>query len=163
MVSLKDLDLLSKGVWFPIIIGIITILFMLFMPKRISWKDIYITFGVVGYVTWMIDSGMNQFDSFNLANPKKVGIGDIISYGIIPSALAVIYINYLKLDSKWGLVILFTVISFIIEWGMVQAGYMKLNGWHTWWSIPVYLIVYGFWLPWHKRLIESAKPKSNRI
>ncbi|OHR69749.1 hypothetical protein HMPREF3291_00375 [Bacillus sp. HMSC76G11] len=157
MVSLKDLDLLAKGVWYPITVSIITILFMLFMPKRISWRDIYITFGVGGYLTWMIDSGMNQIDIFHLADPQKVGVGDVISYGIIPSALAVIYLNYLKFDSKWWLVILFTGLSFFLEWGMVQSGYMKLNGWHTWWSIPVYLIVYGLWLPWHLKFIRSSK------
>lgn len=156
---IENLDLTAKGVWFPIVVGIISLLFMLFMPKRLSWQEIYLTFGVVGFVTLVIDVIVMStwLDLFDLGSkPHIEGIGDLISLAIIPSCMAVIFLNFLIPEKKGMYVALFTLISFIFEWTLVEAGYMKLEGWNTWWSIPVYLIVYRFWLPWQLDLIRDA-------
>ncbi|MBO1513909.1 hypothetical protein [Metabacillus bambusae] len=154
---IQNLDLSAKGIWFPITLCIIALIYILFMPKRLNWKEIYLTFGTIGYVALIIDMFfmLNYFDVFDLGRePKQEGIGDLISYGIIPSCYAVIFLNHLKQEKKWIYVTLFTLLSFLSEWMLVQVGYMKLKGWHTWWSIPVFIIVFAFWLPWHLRLIR---------
>jgi hypothetical protein len=146
---IENLDLQAEGLWFPIVIGMVLIVTIIFMRKRISWKEIFFIFGVIGYMTWMIDIGVAaQLDIFDLGNPQKEGIPELLTYGIIPSAFAVIFLNYFKQDKKWGYVLLFTILSFLFEWGMVQVGMMKLKGWKTWWSIPVFLAMYGYVLPW---------------
>ncbi|WP_134703695.1 hypothetical protein [Ammoniphilus sp. YIM 78166] len=153
---IENLDF-AKGVWLPILFGIIVFLFALFMPKRISWRDIYVTFGLITGLAWMLDVFIGAIiDSFDLGEPQAIGIGDIISVGIIPSSLAVIFLNYYKSEKKWFHVILFSVISVAFEWGSVQVGFMKLHGWNTWWSIPVYLFMFGFYLPWHLKFIRGA-------
>jgi hypothetical protein len=155
---IQNLDLTAKGIWFPITLGTITLIYILFMPKRLTWREIYLIFGTIGYVALIIDMFfmLNYFDIFDLGrNPKQEGIGDLISYGVIPSCYAVIFLNHLKQEKKWLFVALFTLLSFLSEWMLVQVGYMKLKGWQTWWSIPVFIIVFGFWLPWHLRLIRK--------
>jgi hypothetical protein len=154
---IQNLDFSAKGIWFPITLGIISLIYIFFMPKRLSWREIYFIFGTTGYVAITIDMFfmLNYFDVFDLGrDPKQEGIGDFISYGIIPACYAVIFLNCLKQDKKWIYVILFTLLSSLSEWMLVQVGYMKLKGWHTWWSIPVFLFVFGFWLPWQLRLIR---------
>ncbi|MEW9671606.1 hypothetical protein ABLT31_22490 [Ammoniphilus sp. 3BR4] len=95
-------------------------------------------------------------DVFDLGSKAQVeGIGDLISMAIIPSCLAVIYLNYLRWEKKWQYVTLFVLISFFFEWVLVQVGYMTLKGWKTWWSLPVYFLIYAYWLPWQLRLLRN--------
>ncbi|WP_226528371.1 hypothetical protein [Metabacillus niabensis] len=155
---IQNLDLSAEGIWFPFTLCIISLIYILFMPKRLTWREIYLIFGTVGYVAVMIDMFLmlNYFDAFDLGrDPEQEGIGDLISYGIIPSCYAVIFLNHLKEKNKWIYVTLFTLLSSLSEWLLVQVGYMKLKGWQTWWSIPVFIIVFGFWLPWHLKLIRK--------
>jgi hypothetical protein len=35
---------LTQGWWYPAILGSVLLLIVIFMPKRINWKEIYITF-----------------------------------------------------------------------------------------------------------------------
>lgn len=158
---IQNLDLSAKGIWFPILLGIISLLYMLFMPKHISWKIIYLTFCVGGFMAILLDviimSGW--IDVFDLGKAKLPGLGDLISYSVIAPCYAVIFLNYYQPERKWILVVLFTLLSFLSEWILVKVGYMKLKGWNTWWSIPVYFLIFGFWLPWHMRLIRKSSEK----
>lgn len=155
---IQNLDLSSKGIWFPITLGIVALVYIFLMPKRLTWREIYFTFGTISFVALTVDAFfmMNYLDVFDLGKePKQEGIGDYITYGIIPSCFSIIFLNHLKKEKKWTYVFFFTLLSLLSEWMLVQVGYMKLKGWHTWWSIPVFVIAYGFWLPWHLRLIRK--------
>lgn len=156
---LKNMDLAAEGLWYPTLIGLVLLAVLLFMPKRLSWAEIYLTFGTVGYVTWIIDMPFmaRYFDLFDVGGAKVPGIGDVVTYGIIPSCLAIIFLNFCKIERRWLYVGLFTLASFLFEWGLVQVGYMKLKGWQSWMSIPVYVFVYGFWLPWHYRVMQAVR------
>ncbi|WP_102275147.1 hypothetical protein [Cytobacillus massiliigabonensis] len=155
---IQNLDLTAKGIWFPIALGIISLLYILFMPKHISWKVIYLTFGIGGFMATLLDvivmSGW--LDVFDLGQSKIPGLGDLISYSLIAPCFAVIFLNYFNPEKKWKYVVLFTLLSFLSEWMLVKVGYMKLKGWNTWWSLPVYFFIFGFWLPWHLRVIKMA-------
>ncbi|MCM2535973.1 hypothetical protein NDK43_31390 [Neobacillus pocheonensis] len=153
---IKNLDLNAQGIWFPLVSGGILFLYALFMPKKeINWRDFYITFGVIGFVAWISDSVFGKMiDLVDFGNPNITGLGEFVSYSFIPSSLGVIYLNYLKKTNKWMLVIIFAIISTLIEWGMRKVGYMKAHGWSFFISIPAYLIVYGFFLPLHRRIIK---------
>ncbi|WP_339147153.1 MULTISPECIES: hypothetical protein [unclassified Sutcliffiella] len=64
---IQNLDLSAKGIWFPIVLGIISLLYMLFMPKRLSWKEIYITYGVGAFLAITMDIVImgSQIDVFD--------------------------------------------------------------------------------------------------
>jgi hypothetical protein len=156
---IKNLDLEAKGLWLPITISIILLLVALLMPKKnIGWREFYITMGVIGLVTWVADGIFARFlDLVDFGHPKISGIGELITYSFVPSSLAVIYLNYLNLANKWKLVILFILISILIEWSVVQVGYMKLTHWNHLFSLPIFFIVYSFVLPIHFRIIKCNK------
>lgn len=89
---IDNLDLSSKGLWFPVTVSIVLVLSVLIIPKKISWRDIYITFGVVGFATWLSDGILARaFDLFDIGNPKKAGLGDILSYTLIPTSLSILF------------------------------------------------------------------------
>jgi hypothetical protein len=157
---LDRLDIYATGIWLPLLFCMTVLLFVVFMPKRqIDWLGIYLTFGVVGCVGVLLDINIlgEYFDLFDLGDPGKEGIGDLASYAIIPSCLAVIFINYFDKKNKWLYVAIFTGISYSYEWLLTQTGYMKLLGWQNWYSIPVFIMVYGVWLPWHHEVIKRLR------
>ena len=153
------LDLQQPGIWFPLSIAVSLLVFMIFMPKRqINWQGIYFTFGVVGYVGLMLDINIlgSYLDWFDLGDSQKEGLGDLASYGLIPSCMAIIYLNYFNRQTKWSFVGLFTLLSFLYEWELTNIGYMKLKGWQDWYSIPLFILVYGVWLPWHYEVLKKT-------
>lgn len=95
-------------------------------------------------------------DAFDLGDPNTAGLGDLLSYSLIAPCYAVIFLNYFKQERKWIYVVIFTLLSILSEWLLVQVGFMELKGWNTWWSLPVYIVIFGFWLPWHLKIIRSA-------
>ncbi|WP_045516899.1 hypothetical protein [Neobacillus niacini] len=159
---IKNLDLNAKGLWLPVSLGIILLLYALFMPKKeISWRELYITIGVVGFATWVADSIFAKYlDLVDFGNPKIVGLGEFITYNFVPSSLSVIYLNYLKISNKWKLVIIFTVISFLIEWVVAKVGYMKLTHWNHLLSLPIFFFVYSYILPLHFKIIKCNKKRN---
>ncbi|MGM0878402.1 MAG: hypothetical protein ACQEWV_27810 [Bacillota bacterium] len=161
---IKNLDLSAKGLWLPVSLGIILLLYALLMPKKkISWRELYITIGVIGLLTWFADGIFSRYlDLVDFGSPKIVGIGEFITYNFVPSSLSVIYLNYLNIANKWKLVIIFTVISVLIEWAVVKVGYMKLTHWNHLFSIPIFFFVYSYILPLHFKIIKCNKDKFNQ-
>lgn len=156
---IQNLDLQEKGIWLPLAAGTILLIFVLLMPKRkINWRGIYLTFGVVGFITLIIDIFLmaQYLDLFDIGNPTIEGVGDLMTYAVIPPSLAVVYLNYYDRGKKWLYISLFIIISFSFEWGLTQAGYMELKGWQNWYSLPVYYIIYSLWLPWHSNLMQHT-------
>lgn len=95
----------SQGWWYPAILGTALLLFILIMPKRLSWKEIYITFGIIGFIVWMVDITLAvPFDIFDIGDLKKEGISELFLYGVIPSCLSVIYLNFFTQSKKWSFV-----------------------------------------------------------
>ncbi|WP_318503995.1 hypothetical protein [Bacillus sp. T3] len=156
---MKNLDLNAKGLWLPVSLGLIILLYALLMPKKeIGWRELYITIGVIGFMTWVTDSIFAKYlDLVDFGHPKIVGLGEFITYNFVPSSLSVIYLNYLNSNNKWKLVIVFTIISFFIEWAVERVGYMKLTHWNHLFSIPIFFFVYSFILPLHLRIIKCKK------
>ncbi|NRD77128.1 hypothetical protein HPT25_06415 [Bacillus sp. BRMEA1] len=153
---IKNLDIHAQGLWLAIVISLILFIYALLMPKKeISWRDFYITFGIIGFFAWLSDSVFGKMlDIVDFGNPKITGIGEFFSYSLIPSSLAVIYLNYFKRENKWILAIVFTIISTLIEWGMIKVGYMKTHGWGFFVSIPFYFVIFLLILPLHKKIIK---------
>jgi hypothetical protein len=156
---IKNLDFGSQGLWFPITVSIVLILFVFFVPKKnISWKEIYYTFGIVGFATWISDALIARtLDLIDLGDPNATGIGEFMVYTFVPTSLAILFLNQLTKSNKWKLVIIFTLLSFLIELGMSLSGYMNYPKWFSILSILTFIIAFGVLLPIHKRIISNKE------
>jgi len=152
---IKNMDIGAKGLWLPMVIAGVLLVYIIFMPKKaIGWREIYVTIGVIGLLTWIADNIFAGFCNLvDFGNGKISGIGELITYSFIPSSLAVIYLNYLTSMKKWKLVLLFVLLSLMVEGTVTAVGYMKQNHWNILFSIPIYLVVYYMYLPLHYKWI----------
>jgi len=150
-----DFDLVH-GIWYPIVLSILLSLIIIFIPKKLNKQEFYITFGVIGYIVWMVDMTIAApFDIFDIGT-KRDGLPELLLYGFIPSCIAVIFLNlYENTSRKKSLMLLFIFISFILELLAEKTGIMTSISWHAWYSIPIYTIVFFFGLPWHLKFIRK--------
>jgi len=151
-------DFGAEGLWFPLTVSLILALCMLIQPKRlISWVELYITFGVVGLAAWLSDVlVMRVLDWVDLGDAKITGIGEVLSYTLVPTSLAILYLNLTPYEKRWRHSILFTLSSFLIQVGMEYVGYMKVVSPLILYISPIfYLIVFRFILPIHLRIIRK--------
>ena len=147
---------LVQGWWYPAVLSVVLMLILIFMPKKIGWRSVTLIFVFVGYIVWMVDMTIaGPFDIFDIGSPKTEGLPEILLYGVIPSCLSAIYTNFYKPERKWVLVIIFVLLSFILEWLAVRIDLMKLKHWNTWWSLPIYFGAYAFFLPWLLKMVRS--------
>lgn len=103
---------------------------------------------------------MSTFNLFDLAKKISIELSDALLIGIVPASIATIFVNFYKPHKKWVFVLFFTLLCFVLELGLVQVGYMKNNGWNTWYGIPVYFIIFKFLFPWYFHLLTKPLVKS---
>ncbi|CAG9621839.1 hypothetical protein [Sutcliffiella rhizosphaerae] len=153
---IKNLDLHFQGVWICVVISVILFLLSLIIPKRnITWKEQYITFGIVGVATWICDAILFRvIDLLDLGHPTKTGLGDILAYTFIPTSLAILFLNFLTENNKWKLSLLFSFISSLIEITLYLSGYLQTKSWSIPISFILFIFVYRFILPLHLKIIR---------
>lgn len=151
---------LVKGIWYPISLSILLLIILIFMPKKINKQEIYISFGVIGYLVWMVDMTLAApFNIFDIGT-KSDGLPELLLYGFIPSCIAVIFLNFYDRTNKKNLLsILFTIISLLLEWFADLTGIMTSNIWKLYYTIPVFTIVFFLCLPWHLKFIRKTNSR----
>jgi hypothetical protein len=162
---IKRLDLTPEGAWLVYLLGAILITLSLYLKKHLSWREWYTTFGVVGFLAWL--ANIILFYQLDLLDSGKPSIGsapDTIMFAIAPACIAVIFCNYFTSSkSKWGIALLFTVGSLVIEYLLVNVGFLVQKGWKVWYSIPFYIGMYFLFLPWHLQFIRGEKWSDSSI
>lgn len=53
----------------------------------------------------------------------------------------------------------FTLLSSLLELGLVQVGYMKNITWNSWYGMPVYFVLFFFFFPWFLSLVSKKLVK----
>ncbi|MGM7721792.1 hypothetical protein [Metabacillus sp. Hm71] len=153
----------AEGEWFAWLLVIISVLIVLLMPKKnLTWVGIFITFAVAGYLTWLADSIVGgSFDLFDLAGKNTIELGDAFLLSFVPPSLATIFVNFYNSKYRWIIAVIFTLLSFVLELGLVRTGYMENKNWETVYGIPVYFAVFGFLFPWFLGLLSKKMMKSD--
>lgn len=156
---IENLDIHAKGSWVPIIWTLILLIVVLFMPKqKMNWLQIYCTYGVISAVTWIANSVFGVYiDLVDFGSGELTGIGEMLTYAFVPSSLAILFLNKLERDNRIKLTLLFVLLSLFIEWTCHISGYMVYKEWNLFFSIPVYIVIYYFFLPFHYRLIKDIE------
>ncbi len=129
------------------------ILFLVFAiivsPKRLTLRESLVIFTTVGYFAWdaHIIIGF-MLDFLDFGPTKKVEFTDWALVSFVPPLIAILFLNLKKTDNYLLYALIWTVISFFLEWLLSRVGYMKHLEWKIWYSIPVYFLAYLL-LPWY--------------
>lgn len=147
-----------KKMWYPYTLIALFLLILLFMPKRLTLREIYFSLGILGFGTWLGDVLVGDvFKAFQLGPSSKTYIIDYLFVTIIPPAIGLIYLNFLIHNKSVLYQWLWVVLSFLLEYGAVYFGYMKNIGWKTWYSLPVFILVFIVFLPLHLKILRPEK------
>ncbi len=121
----------------------------------------YFSAGIIGFGTWYGDTLVGDvFKAFQIGPTPHTTLIDHIFVTIVPLAIGLIYLNFLTGNKSFLYKYLWVVAAFICEWGAVASGYMTNKGWKTWYSIPVFISVFIFFLPWHLKLMRKEHGKT---
>lgn len=152
-----------QGEWYVWTLFIISVLIVLFMPKKnLTWVGVYIVLGVSGHFTWLANTiAGSALDTFDLAKKNTTELSDTFLLSFVPACISVIYVNFYSSKKRWTFAIIFTLLSFFLELGLVKVGYMKNVTWKTWYGLPVYFLLYSFFFPWLLKLL--SKPLVKKI
>lgn len=153
------------GILFGYVSLAITILIIWFMPKRITRKEIYITWGWIAAITVYSDLVFGLIlDLYDFVEPE-MNFLDLLLQATLPPSFGIIFINFLPRKRRQFIAYLVAVviISLFYEWLSLLTGYLVYKGWKLWYSAPFYL--FGMiYLRWHlSYLRKHAEPREGAV
>lgn len=153
----KRLDLTPEGVWLVYLAGAVLIPLSLILKKHLTWKEWYVTFMAVGLLGWLGNIlFFYQLDLLDSGKPSIGSIPDTIMFFIAPACVGVIFFNFfISKRNKWIVATIFTIGSLVTEYLLETVGFLVQKGWEIWYSIPIYIIFYFLFLPWHVKFIRD--------
>ncbi|RAV05060.1 hypothetical protein DQG13_04040 [Paenibacillus sp. YN15] len=152
----QRLDLPAKGAWLVYGLGTLLVLLALLLRRKLTWREYYVTFGIMATAGWLGNIVLFfQLDLLDSGDPSIGGIADIIVFTLAPSSIALLYLNFYKPNIKWIISLIFTGMAFVMEYCLTALGFFTQKGWHVWYSIPLYFVLFFFFLPWHLRYVRG--------
>lgn len=152
---LKRLDFRAKGSWFIYVTGSILFSLSIYTTKNITNREWMILFSMVGFYGWMANVILFFIlDLMDSGDPSIGGVPDIFMFVIGPASMAILFLNQPK---KVIRILIFSLISYLIEYCLARLGFLKLKGWKPYYSIPFYLLIFAFVLPWILNIIRNNK------
>jgi hypothetical protein len=130
---------------------VINLIIIYFMPKKITHKEIYITWFLITAITLFVDLIIGaSLDLFDYGMDKKPRVPETIIEATLTPSAGIIFINFMP--KKMGMfciyVLAWTIFSVTFEWLSVKVGFLTYKGWDLKYSIPFYPVM-SFFLRWH--------------
>jgi hypothetical protein len=144
---------------FAIIVSIINGIIIIFMPKHMTKKEIYINWFILAYLALFLDILIGVvWDMFDYGPAASVELGTLIIEAVLPVSFGIIYMNFIPKDKKkYILYLIFWVLfSCFFEWLSVILGFMKYKTWTLFYSFLCYTGLYPF-LYWNLNFIRKHK------
>ncbi|MDQ0231479.1 hypothetical protein [Metabacillus malikii] len=144
---------------FLVVSYILLIAFILFMPKKITIQEMYITFIVVALHTLVADTLFaGIFKLYVVMGEPGPQLIDLFTELTLPALFGIIYINFIPngLKKKLGYIIIWVVLSVLYEILSRYVGYITFKGWENWLSVLFYLYACTFMI-FHQSFIRKLK------
>ncbi|MEH7436711.1 hypothetical protein V7182_04375 [Neobacillus drentensis] len=153
---LKRLDPFAKGSWFIYLSGSILLFLSAKLTENISRREWFLLFGMVGFYGWMANIILFFILDFMDSGDSSIGgLPDIFMFVIGPVSIAILFLNRYNTPTKIIRVLLFSLLSLLIEYILEKLGFLKLKRWKAYYSIPFYLVLFAVVLPWTLKLIRK--------
>ncbi|CAI6066114.1 CBO0543 family protein [Cohnella sp. JJ-181] len=137
--------------------AVVAIAALIFLPKRLTGREIYITYFVMISLTIYTDLFCGLvLDLYDFINPD-ISTSDLILQIALPPTAGVLALNFMPDGAKRfiGYLILVTALALVFEWVSIKTSYLEYKGWKWYYSLPVYVLGLLF-LRWHLRFIRRA-------
>jgi hypothetical protein len=137
---------------------VINIFIVLFMPKRLTKQEIYITWGILAAIAFYTDVFLGAIIDLYDFGKNGVQFYDELINAVIPPSFGVIFLNYMPTSRKQLLIYITSWLAFSVffEWLCTYVGFMKYKGWSLCYSAIIYFLVF-IYLLWHIRFIRKNK------
>lgn len=141
------------------VIGVI----ILFMPKRLTLQEGYITWITVSFITLLSDLVLGHLlDLYDLLKPGPE-LTDLFIEITLPGAFGILYMNFMQTEKR-------KFIYYLIFWVFISVGYEQLaryfgyvhyKGWKVWHSFIFYFFS-CLYMSWHYWFIRKVIVEKNR-
>jgi hypothetical protein len=153
---LKRLDPFAKGSWFIYLSGSFLLFLSVKFTENISRREWFLLFGMVGFYGWMANILLFFILDFMDSGDSSIGgLPDIFMFVIGPVSIAILFLNRYNTPTKLIRVLLFSLLTLLIEYILGKLGFLKLKRWKSYYSIPFYLVLFAIVLPWTLKLIRK--------
>jgi hypothetical protein len=143
---------------FMSIATIVSILIVLFMPKRLNLQEIYCTWIVVAFLTRTFD----QLFALVFKLYDQLGPGAtwqlLAIQTLFSGAMGVVCLNFMPKNKLafFAYTIGWTLFSTFFEWITIQVGYLVYKNWTLWYSAGIYFLGVIF-LHWHLSFLRKSE------
>lgn len=147
---------MHAGNWFAYFSAAAAVAALIFLPKRLTGKEIYITYFVMIALTIYTDLCFGLLlDLYDFIN-ADVSLSDLILQIALPPTAGVLALNFMPSGPKLFVLYLVTAVAaaLFFEWLSLKTGYLVYKGWSLYYSLVVYVIGLLF-LRWHLRFIRQ--------
>lgn len=142
---------------FIVVSYIILAIIFIFMPKRLSWPQIYITWIVISFIVLVSDLTLGEiFNFYDLLNKPGPQLTDLIIETTLPASFGIIILNFMPLEMKkfiWYCIFII-IFSTLYEQLARYFEYVHYKGWKIAYSVIYYSVVCIF-LYWHLGFIRK--------
>jgi hypothetical protein len=142
--------------WFTYIALAINLIIIWFMPKRLTHKEIYVTWFVIAIINLSSDIVLDLYLHLYHISSGGVQLRVHLLEWTLGASYGIIYLNFLPKTLKKFIpyLIVWTIYSFTLEAVLVHINYINYTGWRIWYSLPIY-ILYLIFLRWHIHYIRK--------
>jgi len=141
--------------WLPYSALVINLLIIWWMPKRLTIKEIYITWSVVALINLSTDVLLSLYLRLYELNGPGVQLTVHIIEVSLAASFGIIYLNFMPSDLRRFAVYtgLWSVFSIVFEYILVKLQFINYIEWEIWYSLPYYIAAFLF-LRWHLKFIR---------
>jgi hypothetical protein len=135
---------------------VINLIIICLMPKRLTKKEIYVTWFVIALINLSTDVLLClDFRLYELAEPGVQLSVHVLELTLGPS-YGIIYLNFMPEQNRkfYPYIAAWVAYAVIFEFIMVQVDFVNYSGWKLWYSAIYYVFAYLF-LRWHLYYIRK--------
>lgn len=142
--------------WLPYGALVINLLVLWFMPKRLTNKEIYVTWFVIAMINLSSDWVLTRYLNFYELNGGGFQLRIHILEWTLGASYGIIYLNFMpkKIHRTTLYIAAWLAYALIFETALVYVKFVNYSGWKIWYSAPYYLLALLF-LRWHLHYIRT--------
>ncbi|ESU33228.1 hypothetical protein G3A_07285 [Bacillus sp. 17376] len=142
--------------WAPYLALVINLLIIWFMPKRLTGREIYVTWAVIALINLSTDVTLDLYLKLYELGGPGVQLRVHFIEMTLGASFGIIFLNFMprKISAFSLYMAVWLVITILFELLMVKVEFIRYTGWEWWYSVPYYIVAF-FFVRWHLYFIRK--------